>query len=324
MNFLKNITFIISFYNCISLAQLAFLPFENKSNFEGNWELKTEIPNFIAAYLRETDGWSVIGSTTFLSMSDNNVALHDLELVSKFLKENNLRFSCGGRVEVFSLTRYMLGEPTLAGYEGYSSSIKINVFLFDALSEKIFFNETIESTINRNGIGINLFGKPTTEKEQFYGLNSISFGSEEFNHSIVGENFNLLLEKLAEKLALLKKGIRDELKGEQSFSDTSIARYKLKSKIVQGEILMYDSDTGEAFVNIGSNDDVKLNDLLSVYSASDSLFDPKTGYFLGVAEKKIAELQIAEIRGEGLSLALANEESKKIISKGMIVKKIDR
>lgn len=322
MSFLKNILFIINLLSFGIEAQLVFLPFENKSVFEGTWELKTEIPNYTAAFLRETNSWNVIGASTFLSMSDEENYSVDLESLSKFLKENNFRYACGGKIETFSLARYILGEPTLAGYEGYSVAMKINFYLFDALTEQIIFNETIESTINRNGIGINLFGKPTTEKEQFYGLNAIPFGSEDFNKTIIGENFNLFLEKLNEKLSSLKKEIRQNFKEGVSIQDSAITKYDVRTKIVQGEILMFDAATGEAFINIGAKNEIKLNEMLAVYSIADSLYDPKCGEFLGVAEKKVAEIKIIEVRTDKLSLAIAEKKYHAVIQKGMIVKKI--
>lgn len=324
MRFLKNIIFIISVSAVSIAAQIVFLPYENKTDFDGKWELKTEVPNYVAAYFREMNDWSVVSSTNFLSMAaEKKIDYDDLEDVSNFLKENNLRFACGGKIEKFSLARYVLGEPTLAGYEGYTAAVKINVYIFDALLSQIIFNETLESSIDRNGIGVNLFGKPTTEKEQFYGLNNIEFGGDEFGKTIVGENFNLFLEKLNDKLKLLKKDVKENFKSSgQQVADSSISKYKINSAIIRGEILMFDSETGETFINLGAKDQLKINDMLNVYSASDSLFDPATGEFLGVAEKKIAEVKILEVRAEKLSLGIIEKKFREKISKGMFVRKI--
>lgn len=323
MRFLKNIFFIISVSAAQIAAQIVFLPFENSSGFEGKWELKTEVPNYIAAYLRAVNDWNVVSASNFLSMvAENKIDNSDLEDVSKFLRENIFRFACGGKIEKFSLARYILGEPTLAGYEGYTAAVKINLYIFDALSNQIIFNETLESTINRNGIGINLFGKPTTEKEQFYGMNSIEFGGEDFMKTIVGENFNLFLEKLNEKIKSLKKSVKDNFKSAEAATDSSISKYKINAAIIRGEILMFDIETGETFINLGSNHNLKTNDLLNVYAASDSLYDSKTGEFLGVAEKKIAEIKILEVRAEKLSLGIIEKKYRDSIFKGMQVRKI--
>ena len=54
---------------------------------------------------------------------------------------------------------------------------------------------------------------------------------------------------------------------------------------------------------------------------ADSLFDPNTNEFLGLSDKIISTLEIVEIRGEKLSLAVV-KNNRSQVNKGMEVRKL--
>ena len=91
--------------------------------------------------------------------------------------------------------------------------------------------------------------------------------------------------------------------------------------MLKGQILTYDETTGEAFINLGSANGLKIGEELAVYSKVDSLFDPNTNEYLGLSDRKIANIEIIELRGGKLSLAVVKSNREKV-SSGMEVRKL--
>ena len=103
--------------------------------------------------------------------------------------------------------------------------------------------------------------------------------------------------------------------------DKTLDEFQLNVEIIKGQLLTYDETTGETFINLGSSSNINVGDELSVYAQADSLFDPITNEFLGLSDKSISTLEIIEIRGEKLSLAVI-KNNREQVRKGMEVRKL--
>jgi hypothetical protein len=106
--FLRNIT-------CISLlligtvkSQFLFTPFENESSFKGAWNLSQEVPNYIAAYLREFYKVNVLSSTAFLSIAEGKKIIksnvYDSQSYASIAKEFDLNYVVTGKVIDFNVS----------------------------------------------------------------------------------------------------------------------------------------------------------------------------------------------------------------------------
>jgi hypothetical protein len=322
--FLLSIIFI-SFFPASSFAQFVFTPFKNSSNYDGAWKLETEVPNFVAAYLREIKNSRVFSSTAFLSIADErNISgrnLNDIEILGNTAQDLGYEYVVMGDIKTFSIQRFTAGDPLTAGYESYTCEITVAFQVFNSASHTQTYAGAVTADVKSSGLGITIFGKPTDQKRQFYILNELRFGGEEFSETIVGSAMIQLCEKFAEDLERSVKNIfitKDEII--PFTADKTLDDLSLESVIKKGKLLTYDAETGEAFINLGSQD-VNPGEKLSVYSPADSLFDPSTGEFLGLSETKVSILEIIELRGEKLSLAIIQENREKVEA-GMEVRKI--
>ena len=309
--FLRSITFISLLITETGYSQFLFTPFENESSYKGTWNLSQEIPNYIAAYLREFYKVNVLSSTAFLSLVEKNnineTEAHDFQAITSIANEIDFGYFVTGKVNDFDIARFSAGESNIAGYEAYSCEISISLQIFDLSKNTIAFAGNVESSVSNKGLGLNLFGGSSDEKKQYLALNKIRFGSEEFNKTIVGETMLILCEDLALDIKSSKKEIlfpKRESKKQIELEDKTLDEFQLKIEIKIGQLLTYDESSGEAFINLGFSSNINVGDELSIYAQADSLFDPITQEFLGLSDKSISTLEIVEIRDEKLSLAV--------------------
>ncbi len=325
----KSIIFISLLLFSNIQAQIVFVPFKNESSFTGKWNLSEDIPNFLAAYIRDMNKAEVLSSTGFISLLDEDMRSYpvysDIEFLDNLLEEWNYNYVMIGTINSFGISRFNAGELMVGGYEHYSCSITISVKLYNKTTNNIVFSDKVESSVTRNTLGLTLLGKPTDDKEQFYGIDKIKFGSEEFSKTIVNEALLLLADELCNKIQSVDKSVfnNPEINVEKKLEvlDKTLNDITIKTDIVKGELLTYDSETGEAFISLGSSHNIKIGEEFGIYSETDSLFDSKTNEFLGVGETKVSQLEIVEVRGEKFSLAVVKQNRDKV-AKGMIVKKI--
>ncbi len=321
-NCLRNIICISILFSASVDAQILFTPFKNNADYKGKWDLSIEVPNYIAAYFREFHSQQVLSSTTYSSLAEKyGPALTDIEFISEIGKEKGFKYAVLGTINEFKIARFTAGDPLLAGYEAYTCEIEASFKIYNLQTNGLEYTGTIKSDLGDKGVGLNLLGKPSDEKKQFYSLDNMKFGGEEFSKTIVGETMMNFCENLSEDILKTSKTI---LKPNRNIiteiADKSLDDITLNAEVMKGTILVYDSSTGEAFLNLGSLNKLKIGEELSVYSPADSLFDPTTNEFLGVSDKKISTLEIIEIRGEKLSLAIV-KENRDDVQKGMEVRK---
>lgn len=323
----KNTIFISIFLCHLSYSQIAFFPFANSSSYEGNWNIEFGVPDFCAAYLREMSSYNVYSSKTVSSLFPekyrSSLAQPDIEYVKDLLSPQGFQYIFLGEIRTLSISRSIAGEPTLAGYESYSCEISALVRCINLHSGIVVFNEEITTSLSRSGLGIQLFGKPTEDKSEFYGLDKISFGSEEFSSTLVGETLHSFAEDFHRKInTKIVVNSPDSSFSTFSTNDPALDSIKIHIYSLRGEIIKYDPLLGEAFVNVGKNHGVKVGEKLAIFTEGDKLVDSESGETLGFDDKIISFLEIVDIRGPRLSLGIVTNRRNEI-TKGMKVKRIN-
>ncbi|NUN08107.1 MAG: hypothetical protein HUU54_02925 [Ignavibacteriaceae bacterium] len=315
----------ISFSSAPVFSQVVFSDFRNNSDYKGKWNLEKSVPVYLADYLRDKYGIITYTPSTFWSLFEDveepDKMFEDFERLSPYIKQINATHYVSGSIEFFDVSRYNFSEPTVAGYEHYSSIIRISLKIYNVEKSITEFSDLIEGKIDKGSLGINLFGRPSEDKLTFYSLDNLEFGSEQFNGTIVGLAMKDLCESLVREYRYRNQASFRELRAaaaKQKNEDTQLL--KGPSKILRGDVLITDELTGEVFINLGGNE-LKQNDILFVYQPDSPLTDPSTGEILGRAEIKVGEIKVTDIRGPKLSLCkIIRSDSE--IKKGMIVKKI--
>jgi len=311
------------------LPQFVFTPLVNESGYTGKWDLREDVPNYLAAYLRDVRGMSIISASTFLSYLPEKdrdpAAFSDVEYIHKMQLDTSFKYIVLGKISEFSIQKFNAGESGLGGYERYAVSIEIDINVFPLSGYGSSFSDEVKAEMSRNSLGLTLFGKPTADREQYFGLNLIKFGSEEFSKTLPGETMVLLAENFVEVLKAnttdLTPSEKLMTKKEKTAADTSLNDITISTEIIKGTLLLYDETTGETFINLGAAHNLKVGEEFGIYAQADTLFDPGTGELLGVSEKKVAVLEVVEIRGDKLSLCVV-KDNRKNVTKGMTVKKI--
>lgn len=326
--FLRNITCINLLLSFNGYSQYVFTPFADESSYKGVWNLSIEIPNYIAAYIREFYKANVLSSTAFLSLAEKNEIdvknNFDIQSCSKIVKDIGFSYLVTGKINDFSVSRFSAGESNIAGYEAYRCDIELLFQIYDITTNSNVFAKNLESSVTSKGIAFNLFGAASDDKKQYLALDKIIFGSEEFHKTIVGEAMLQLCKDLTDEMKSTNKELlypKRETQKQITYEDKSLDQVKLKTEIIKGQILTYDSESGEAFINLGAAHGLTKGSELSIYAQADSLFDPVSNEFLGLSDKIISSLEIIELRGDKLSLAIVKEFRDKV-QKGMEVRKV--
>jgi hypothetical protein len=205
----------------------------------------------------------------------------------------------------------MISEVQLAGYEAFSATVKISFVLYDAArtaragSGSIVYEGEAEATVKDRGLGITLFGKQTDKTSEFFSLDELAFGSEQFNRTIIGDallksadDLGTKLERAIPNLVSTSVVLSEHVVIDTTRNDSSIV---LKRRLINGEIVIVDGN--EVFINIGSSDGIAVGDILPVLGAGKTVTDPRTGETLGTTDEKVGEIQVIEVRAERLSLA---------------------
>jgi hypothetical protein len=295
---------------------LVFAPFKDHSGFKGKWNITTDIPRLFSAYMKERFRIGVVTPVSvasyFRSQNIDSTRFHETMILQQCAEFFNVRYLVVAKILDFSISRFMVSEVQLAGYEAFSAEVKINFTLYDAARagkpgvNPVVYEGEAEGMVKDRGLGITLFGKQTDRTNEFYSLDELAFGSEQFNKTIIGEALLKCADDLGTKLeraipTLVSKSVvlSSSVVIDTTSADSSIV---LKRQLVNGEIVLVDGN--EVFINLGSQDGVRIGDLLPVIIEGTTLKDPKTGDVLGTKDDTIGEIQIIEIRAEHLALAV--------------------
>jgi len=312
---LLNIFFINLILPISLFSQFAFFSFEDNSNYKGSWNLSYDIPDFISDFIREKYSLRVLSPIVVENLFKESAHQNLYEL----LLSQDIQFLVRGTIKDFSINRLIAGEPKIAQYETYSNNISVQFEIMDLKSNKVILSETIEQKSSDLGVEVTIYGQETEVKKEFSNLDRIKFGSDEFLRTLVGKNLIKFCEKFTSKLETVPE---IALRNKTFDSKSDKTKSKFKTKVIEGEILFIDEETKEVFINLGRRENLQTGMVLSVYAPKDTLIDEKTGEFLGIAEKKIGEIEIIEVRGDRFSLGLIKEEKERIV-KGNKVKKVE-
>ncbi len=275
--------FLIFLFLNLSQAQykIAFIPFENLSDYKGRWNLKIEIPKYLGDFVLKLYGIEVLPVDSVLKMSkDLNVDPKDAFFFVELNRRYGVAYIVGGKILTFKISRFMTGFPLMAGYEAYNSTIEVEAKVFDALTGEsdVIFGAIGE--VKERGLGLTLLGKPTEKYSEFYSLDLLRFGSAEFNETIVGE----AMKKMAMEFALRLKKYIPEIFEETKFTISEIVgETELKANVIEGSILVVGKQG--VYVNLGKSDGILSGMTLYVFEN----------------DEKIGEIEVIDVVDEHFS-----------------------
>ena len=295
---------------------LLFTPLEDNSGFGGKWRPTYDVPRYLASYCKLKFQTGVVSPITvaYLDSAEHITGRNrnSAQSLALYSDQFNARYIILGSVETFSVSRFLVAEQTLAGYEAFAGEIVLHFSIYDAADLRPhkgiapIFEGDATGVVKDKGLGITLFGKQTERTNQYFSLDELYFGGEQFNKTIIGEAMLKCAEDFSGKLenaipALKTKAAvaSSTLRSDSTNADSTI---RLTRRIVRGEIVLVDSD--QVFLNIGSDESVQVGDVLTAYVEGEPIIDPGTKAVLGTNDARVGEVQIIEIRGTHLSMAI--------------------
>ena len=283
------------------------LPFRDNSGFEGPWDLRMEVPRYVAAYVAARYRLTTISPAVVKSRLEQEglsaEALENPRFWPLLREAFKVRFVLDGSVEAFDVSRFTTGAVEVGGYESFKGSILVAYRLFDL--DRLSTDRSPEAASGEaNGeyadrsFALTLFGKPTSRTVEYLQLGRLRFGSEDFNNTVIGEACRRFGRNLSEKLEKEVPILRsrdllsvDTLSVEPVAADSG--QIVFRGRVMRGMISFVEGD--EAFVTLGVEDGVQKGQLASVYA--------DTSHAGPARLVKIGAVELVEIRGPHLSLA---------------------
>lgn len=308
-----------------------FLPFEDASGFTGGWEVGTEVPRFLSAYLKTRFGVLSISPLLPLdvlkSQNRSPAALSDVKFWSELSRRLQTRYVVTGVVEEFNLNRFMTGEPSIGGYESYSGSARVRYVIYDlsrspdsAVPVSAAKDEASGEFSDRS-LALTLFGKPSQRTVEFHDVAKIRFGSEDFNRTVIGqacfqlaENFAFQIEQYFPLLKSRSPVAPDSVQLSVDALDSNSIIFR--STVITGSVVFVEGK--DVFINLGKEDGVRVGQRVVIYEEGEELRDPVTSKVLGYTDRRIGLIEIIEVRGPHLSLGIAREGMVKITKKARV------
>jgi hypothetical protein len=283
-----------------------FLPFRDRSGFEGKWDVASGVPRFLAAYVKERFSVPTVSSVVtknYLQETGRGEAgVDDVRFWVDLAHRFRIRYLVAGSVDVFDVSRFMTGQPLLGGYEAFKGDVLITFRLYDlertvqsATPVEVSRGEAAGDFSDRS-LTLTLFGKPTERTTEFRELDRIAFGSEEFNQTVIGqamfrlgENFSLELERILPSIRVWGATSPDSLLAYVQGLDT--LSLSLRTETITGFVVFVEGEN--AFINLGSEDLLRVGQKVKVY---------KEGSTAEHSSDLVGELEVSELRGPHLSL----------------------
>lgn len=224
-------------------VRVALLPFDDEAGFQGAWELASDVPTLLGAYLKDIPGIAVVpAGIDDRSSGDLSKMAEEWQAVAARLDVDVL---IRGRVSKFGVRRTVAGDPNTLGYKSYTHSVKIDeIELIDGKSGVVLSTIDVRRDSVERPIDISLFGKPNAQDREFRELLSSEFASDQFFALTFGKHVQSVFGELSQAIA-------DSLLGRAPVALREDAR-----------VLAVDG--GEIYLNIGNGDSIRRGDIFSV------------------------------------------------------------
>jgi len=262
---------------------LLFVPFRDKSNYKGEWNIYSEVPRGLADSLR--------GSPFFRTISIDSalVRLKKKELKGKIDpkramaigRELGADYVVMGQIDEMSMKRFRATVP-IGGYRSYQGLTIVQLFPYKIIDGELIGEVEREVVEDSKRYGItNPAAYVPLEKEYFL-LGQMEWGSDEFHQTLLGKSVGKCLDVLAVGL-------------------DSLIQPPAALKVSEPKLI--DIDGSRAYINVGLVDSVQNGYKYGVWDKGRELKDPDTDEVLGKAlSRRVGVVQVEQVLSDHLSL----------------------
>lgn len=246
---------------------VAVLPFFDDSGYNGPWELRNELPEMLGDMLGDDYFYvvpmdSVLAAMPqpppknvfskffdlFRNVKKKQKIMSDLEVLG-IARKLHADYAVTGVIDNFKFRRQGAGDMVIGGYKTYLADVELaSVRVLRVIDGTPLGTVKGDSEKNERGLGLELLGKPRKRDLEFYGLDSLDFGSKRFLRSLIGE-------ATVEALNKVHKEVRTVLAAPDSLWFTE-KKFKIVSVV-----------GGMVHINAGSADGITPGERFNVYAS---------------------------------------------------------
>jgi hypothetical protein len=276
---------------------IAVLPFYDDSQYRGPWELYREVPEMLGDMLAD-EYFTVIPMDSvmvyspkekepgvlmkFVNLFRNehhkSKILSDIEAVT-IGRKLNADYVVTGIIDNYSYRRRGGGGAMVGGYKSYTANVAVSNVRVIRVSDMVPVGTFKgESEQNDRGWGLELLGKPRDRDLEFFGLDSLDFGSKGFLATLMGITTVEALNKVHKEIRAVVTPPDNSYYAEKKFKIISI-------------------DNGIVNIDAGSADGIKPGDQFRVFTADSGTMVGKINVMQLWADH-ISKAEITEGRDE--------------------------
>ena len=263
---------------------LALTPFRDQSGFSSKWKLSRGIPALLGKLLAEDPSYTIIPvDSVEKAMEERQLKKPTDQQLAELGREMGADAMITGEILNFTVGRFHVGNPFLGGYMSYSATTEAQISVLRTLDGRRIGEATGKETIKDRNLGLTLLGRPGEKDTQFFGLDRIIFGSEEFRETIIGRTTLNALTQIKEQI-------------HQIATDPSAVDKTLSAIVLSVE-------KGQVYVDLGVEDQVEVGHKFAVYAAEAEEVDTGDEGPSTSPEERIGLIQITKVYAAHLSEA---------------------
>jgi hypothetical protein len=254
---------------------IAVLPFDDESGFrDGVWDLHNGPAQLLSAEMLRATAWRVVPYAAVLQVVGERPRRWQDEQLQQLADSLGADLLLTGVLLDYNMERLSVGDPLIGGYKAYKGLAEIEVHLVRAADlERIGNAHAQQETVDR-GLGLDLLGKPREQDYQFLNLGQMTYGSDEFRGTAIGQATMTVMDDLMQQMAHLVRpqGIQ----------------------VSSGMAQILSVFGPELFINVGSENGLQKGYRFAVYPGREraAAVDP---------EERIAVVEVEDIIGARVS-----------------------
>lgn len=226
--------------------RLALLPFEDRAGFQGDWELSRDVPSVLRRHLERKGVFRTVPMDT-VALALKKARGRGAERAAAVGRALAADLVVTGIVKKCGVRRFTAGDPNLGGYKSYNYLFHLDeVDLIRVATGQIVQTFSVQRDSVERPVGLNLFGRPRRQDQEFRALFKVAFGSEEFRELPFG---GLVDEAFADISSQITRAL--------------VARRPIDLSGDQARVLA--AEGADVYLGIGSEDHVEYGDVLPLY-----------------------------------------------------------
>jgi hypothetical protein len=273
--------------------RVLLLPFLDSSDYKGTWNIYNGLPQTLGDTLAENSFYHIVPIDSVYEF------LGELERVGEFgvSRAAALGAFLGadwvilGDIEDLTMRRFQATVP-LGGYRSYEGVVGVDLTLVNAVDGRRAAEFSSEGVIDSKRTGITNPAAFVPLDRQYFFLDDLAWGSDQFIESLVGKALALWAHNAAE-------GVAEHIRPPPALEVS-------EPKII-------DIEGAVAYINVGLADGIRHGDKFAVWDHGRELTDPQTGTVLGkTLPRRVGVIQVEQILTDHLSKARVLEGVERI------------